>query len=276
MKEKFFTLSNGVKIPAVGFGTWQISNDDVVDACITALEAGYRHIDTALAYNNEKGVSQAIKKSGLKREDLFITTKLPAQFKGYDECLKHFNESLANLETDYIDLYLIHAPWPWSNVGEDCTAQNIETWKCMIDLYKAGKVKAIGVSNFQRTDIEPLIEATGFIPHVNQIRYFIGNTQNDIYDYCQKMNILVEAYSPLATGNLLNDPIISKIALKYNTTNANICLSYCYLKNTLPLPKSTHKERIINNINFLVNINDEDIKILDKVHNKELDRPLRS
>lgn len=146
----------------------------------------------------------------------------------------------------------------------------------MIDLYKAGKVKAIGVSNFQRTDIEPLIEATGFIPHVNQIRYFIGNTQNDIYDYCQKMNILIEAYSPLATGNLLNDPIISKIALKYNTTNANICLSYCYLKNTLPLPKSTHKERIINNINFLVNINDEDIKILDKVHNKELDRPLRS
>ncbi|MBS1476452.1 MAG: aldo/keto reductase [Acholeplasmatales bacterium] len=276
MKEKYFTLSNGVKIPAVGFGTWQISNDDVVDACITALEAGYRHIDTALAYNNEKGVSQAIKKSGLKREDLFITTKLPAQFKGYDECLKYFNESLANLETDYIDLYLIHAPWPWSNVGEDCTAQNIETWKCMIDLYKAGKVKSIGVSNFQRTDIEPLIEATGFIPHVNQIRYFIGNTQNDIYDYCQKMNILIEAYSPLATGNLLNDPVISKIASKYNTTNANICLSYCYLKNTLPLPKSTHKERIINNINFLVNINDEDIKILDKVHNKELDRPLRS
>lgn len=204
MKDKYFTLANNIKIPAVGFGTWQISNSDVVDACLIALNSGYRHIDTALAYNNEKGVSEAIKKSGLKREEIFITTKLPAQYKGYNECLKYFNESLKNLDTNYIDLYLIHAPWPWSDVGKDCTKENI------------------------------------------------------------------------ATGNLLNDPIISKIAQKYNTSNANICLSYCYLKHTLPLPKSTHKERIVNNINFFVNISLDDIKILDQVHNKELDRPLRS
>lgn len=276
MKDKYFTLANNIKIPAVGFGTWQISNSDVVDACLIALNSGYRHIDTALAYNNEKGVSEAIKKSGLKREEIFITTKLPAQYKGYNECLKYFNESLKNLDTNYIDLYLIHAPWPWSDVGKDYTKENIETWKCMIDLYKQGKIKAIGVSNFQKKDIEALIDATGFIPHVNQIRYFIGNTQEEIYNYCQEKNILIEAYSPLATGNLLNDPIISKIAQKYNTLNANICLSYCYLKHTLPLPKSTHKERIVNNINFFVNISLDDIKILDQVHNKELDRPLRS
>lgn len=276
MIDKFFTLQNGLKIPAVGFGTWQISNDNVYTACLTALKAGYRHIDTALAYGNEKGIAKAINDSRLKRENIFITTKLPAQCKGYEECLKCFNESLTNLNTDYIDLYLIHAPWPWTNVGKDCTKENIESWKAMIDLYNAGKIKAIGVSNFQKNDIEALILATGFTPHVNQIRYFIGNTQPDIYNYCQKNNILIEAYSPLATGNLLNDVTISKIAQKYHSTNANICLSYCYLKGTLPLPKSTHKDRIINNINFFVNINDEDIKILDQVHNAELDRPLRS
>lgn len=276
MINNFFTLANNIKIPAVGFGTWQISNEDVYEACLEAIKAGYRHIDTALAYKNERGVAKAIKDSGLKREEIFITTKLPAEIKGYDECLNHFNESLANLETDYIDLYLIHAPWPWSNVGQDCTKENIETWKCMIDLYNAGKIKAIGVSNFHPADIEALASATGFYPHVNQIRYFIGNTQDEIYNYCQEHNILIEAYSPLATGNLLNDATITAIAKKYNTTNANICLSYCYLKHTLPIPKSTHKERIKNNINFLVNITENDLKILDQVHNKELDRPLRS
>lgn len=276
MKNKYFTLSNGVKIPAVGFGTWQIPNEDASSSCLMALNAGYRHIDTALAYKNEAGVSDGIKKSGIARKDIFITTKLPASYKGYDECIKYFNESLNNLDTTYIDLYLIHAPWPWSNVGQDCTKENIETWKAMIDLYNMGKVRSIGVSNFHKKDIEALIEATGFVPHVNQIRFFIGNTQNEIYDYCKEKNILIEAYSPLATGSLLNDPVITKIAKKYNTTNANICLSYCYLKGTLPLPKSTHNQRIIDNINFYIEIDEDDMKELDLVHNKELDRPLRS
>ncbi len=276
MKNKYFTLSNGIKIPAVGFGTWQIKESDVYQATIDALDAGYRHIDTAYAYQNEKGIAKALKDYGIKREDLFITTKLPAQAKGYDETLKHFYESLKSLDTNYIDLYLIHAPWPWSNVGQDCTKENIESWKAMIELYNKGLIKSIGVSNFSVNDIKPLIEETGFAPHVNQIRYFIGNTQDEIVSYCKENNILVEAYSPLATGALLNDKTILDIANKYNTSVANICLSYCYLKGTLPLPKSTHKERIINNINFLVNLKDEDILILDKVHNKELDRPLRS
>ena len=176
VKDSYFKLYNGVKIPAVGFGTWQSkSGEETYNACKWALKYGYRHIDTAYAYGNEESVGLAIKDSGIDRSEVFITTKLPSDIKTYEGCIKSFDESLKNLDTEYIDLYLIHAPWPWSNVGIDCAEGNIEAWKAMIDLYNQGKIKAIGVSNFHKKDILPLIEATGFKPMVNQIRYFIGN-----------------------------------------------------------------------------------------------------
>ena len=271
-----FKLSNGVEVPGIGFGTWQIDAKDAYEATLNAIKIGYRHIDTAYAYQNEKEVGQAVRDCGLEREEIFVTTKLPSHIKSYNETLKYFDESLNNLGLDYIDLYLIHAPWPWSNIGIDCKAGNVEAWRAMIKLYNEGKIRSIGVSNFLESDIKPLIDETGFIPHANQIRFFIGNIQKPLLDYCQNNNILVEAYSPLATGNLLNDKTIEEIALKYDVLPSQIAIRYCLEKNTLPLPKSTNPERQRLNLDVDFKISDEDIKILDKVHNKELDRHLRS
>ena len=276
IKDLDYVLYNGVKIPAVGFGTWQSSPEDAYSSVIAAIKAGYRHIDTALVYENEEAVGKAIKDSGVKRSDIFITTKLPADKKGYDVAIECFNKSCKNLGVDYLDLYLIHAPWPWSNVGMDCKEGNIESWKAMIDLYNAGKIKAIGVSNFHPSDIKPLIEATNVKPMVNQIRFFLGNTQPKIYDYCQKENILVQAYSPLATGKMLDNDVLVHIAKKYNVSPAKICLRYCIDKNTNPLPKSVHEERIIDNLKLDFVISKEDMKVLDSIHDSTLDRPLRS
>ncbi|MDE5566120.1 MAG: aldo/keto reductase, partial [Anaeroplasmataceae bacterium] len=178
IKDEYYILNNGIKIPKIGFGTWQTKDgDEAYEATLCALKSGYRHIDTAYIYGNEQSIGKAIKDSLIPRKELFITTKLPAEIKTYEEAFSYFEKSLKNLDLDYIDLYLIHAPWPWKEVGKDCTAGNIEVWKAMIELYEAKKIRAIGVSNFHAKDIKALIEATDFVPTVNQIRYFIGNTQ---------------------------------------------------------------------------------------------------
>lgn len=273
---KNYILYNGVEIPSIGFGTWQISKEDAYDATLMALKAGYRHIDTALAYDNESAIGKAIRDSGIDRNDIFVVTKLPAFMKGYNETISAFNQSLKNLRLEYIDLYLIHAPWPWDNVGKDCTKENIECWKAMIELYNKGKIRAIGVSNFHKEDIIPLVRATNFKPMVNQIRYFLGNTQPSIVEYCQANDILIEAYSPLATGKILENADLNKVAKKYNVSPAKICLRYCLEKGTLPIPKSTHEERIIANLDLDFKLDLEDIKILDNIHDESLDRPYRS
>lgn len=277
MKDKYFTLSNGIKIPAIGFGTWQVKDgQEAYDSVRWALEAGYRHIDTAYVYGNEISVAKAIADSGIDRKDIFITTKLPADIKTYDGTIKHFNSSLENLKTDYIDLYLIHAPWPWSDVGGDYTEGNIEAWKAIIRLYQQKKIRAIGVSNFHVKDIVALIKATNVKPMVNQIRYFIGNTQEPITSYCQANDILIEAYSPFATGEILNNEKLKALAEKYHTNIAKICLRYCYQKNTLPLPKSVHKERIYDNLDFDFEMDKEDMKYLDTLKEIGSTRPFRS
>jgi diketogulonate reductase-like aldo/keto reductase len=275
IKDEFYTLTNGIRIPKVGLGTWQSSKEDAYNATLIAIKNGYRHIDTAFAYQNEDAVGKAIRDSKIDRKDIFVTTKLPAQYKTYQEAIDYFNASLSNLGLDYIDLYLIHAPWPWSEVGKDCEEGNIEVWKAFIDLYNSGKVKAIGVSNFRPNNIENLIKATKFVPHVNQIRYFIGNTQKEVVDYCKEHNILVEAYSPLATGEILNSPELDNIANKYNKTKAQICLRYCLENKTLPLPKSVHEERICANLNLDFKIDKEDLNYLDSLTIGSR-RPLRS
>ncbi len=235
VKHDEFKLYNGVTIPAVGLGTWQSKDgDEAYNAVKWALEAGYKHIDTAYVYGNEKSVAKAIQDSNVDRKDIFITTKLPASVKSYDGAIQHFNESLENLNTDYVDLYLIHAPWPWTNVGEDYTEGNIEAWKAIVDLYNQKKIRAIGVSNFHKKDILPLIEATGVKPMVNQIRYFIGNTQPEITKYCQENDILIQAYSPFATGEILDNEKLKEMAEKYNTSIPKICLRYCYQNQTNP------------------------------------------
>lgn len=277
LKDEYFILYNGVKIPKIGFGTWQTKDGvEAYNSVRWALEFGYRHIDTAYAYGNERSVAQAIQDSLIRREDTFITTKLPSDIKTYEGALEHFEQSIKNLNTEYIDLYLIHAPWPWSNVGLDCTEGNCAVWRAMIELYNAKRVRAIGVSNFGVSDIEALIAATGVKPMVNQIRFFIGNTQEEITNYCQKNDILVEAYSPLATGELTDNPKVKAIAEKYNTTLAKICLRYCIQRNTLPLPKSVHKERIRENIDIDFEIQEEDMRYLDSLYHIASVKPLRS
>lgn len=278
IKNENYVLSNGVQIPKIAFGTWQVSDGaEAYNSVMYALKAGYRHIDTAAAYQNEASVGKAIKDFGIKRKDIFITTKLPAEIKNTKDALESFEKSLSYLQTDYIDLYLIHAPWPWSNVGQDCSKENIEIWKLFIKLYNDGKIKSIGVSNFRENDIKNIFEATGVYPHVNQIRYFIGNIQKPLSDYCNKNNILIEAYSPLATGHLLLNPEIEKLALKYNTTIPKICLRYCIEKNTLPIPKSVHENRIIDNLDVDFKIDQADIDYLDTIEcDQLLKRPLRS
>ncbi len=277
IRNEYFSLYNGVRIPAIGFGTWQVKDgEEAFQSCLWAIQAGYQHIDTAYAYGNEKSVARAIQASGVVREEIFITTKLPSDIKTYDGTIEHFNASLKSLDTDYLDLYLIHAPWPWSNIGQDCTEGNIAAWDAMVDLYQAGKVRAIGVSNFHVKDIVAITEATGVKPMVNQIRYFIGNTQDEITTYCQEHDILIEAYSPLATGEIINNAQLSAIADKYNTTVAQICIRYCIQKNTLPLPKSVNKERIHANLDVDFQIDAKDMEYLDTLKYIGSTRELRS
>lgn len=277
IKNEFFELHNGVKIPAIGFGTWQVKDgDEAYESTLWALEAGYRHIDTAHAYGNEASVGKALRECGIAREEIFVTTKLPSHIKTFDGAKEHFYESLNSLGLEYLDLYLIHAPWPWSNIGEDCTEGNIEAWRAMIDLYNEGKIRAIGVSNFAVKDIEAIVNATGVKPTVNQIRYFIGNRQDAITDYCQSNGILIEAYSPLATGEIANHEKLADTAKKYGVSIAQLCIRYCIEKNTLPLPKSVHKERIIANIDLDFHIEKEDMDYLDSIGRIGAVKDLRS
>ena len=277
VRNDFFTLNNGVKIPVIGFGTWQMADgEECYNACLSALRAGYRHIDTAYVYGNEASVARAIRDSGLTRKDVFLTTKLPADIKSYDGAREYFEKSLKNLDTDFIDLYLIHAPWPWHDVGGDYTEGNIVAWRAMIDLYKEGKVRSIGVSNFHANNIQALIEETGFVPAVNQIRYFIGNTQNEITDFCQNLGILVEAYSPLATGAITEHEDLIQVARAYGVSVAQVCIRYCIERGLLPIPKSVNENRIKENLDVDFKIEKEDMEYLNGLYHIGPTRPFRS
>lgn len=263
-----FTLYNQVKIPAIGFGTWQIPDGDVAyHATRCALNCGYRHIDTAAAYRNEESIGNAIKDSKLDRKEIFITTKLPAEIKSYEGAKKYFYDSLKKLKVDYLDLYLIHAPWPWSQIGKDCKKENIEIWKAFEEFYQAGLVRSIGISNFNCDDMENLLQNCSIKPMVNQIRYFISDTQPDVVDYCKAHDIVVEAYSPIATGKLLHDQHIAKIAAKYQKTIPQICIRFCLQNGLLPLPKSVHEEYIRANIDLDFTISQEDMEYLNQLQN---------
>ena len=221
-------------------------------------------------------MARAIKDSGLSREDVFITTKLPADIKNYEGARECFNASLKNLCTEYIDLYLIHAPWPWSDVGRDCAEGNIAAWRAMIELYNEGKIRAIGVSNFHAEDICAIVDATGVLPAINQIRYFIGNTQNNITEYCKANGILVEAYSPLATGAIVDHGELSALAEKYGVSVAQLCIRFCIENGTLPLPKSVNEDRIKANIDVDFSISKQDMDYLNSLYHIGPTRPYRS
>ncbi len=243
-----YQLSNGVQIPCLGFGTWQTPDGDVaVSSVRCAIEAGYRHIDTAQAYGNEESVGQGIQESGVKREELFVTTKLWNENRGYDVIMRSFDESMKKLGLDYLDLFLIHWPNPvmfrehWQQV-------NAETWKTFEKLYRTGRVRAIGVSNFRPHHLEELAKTAEIMPMVNQIRLCPGNTQDEVVAYCRAHDMLLEAYSPLGVGGIFSVPEMQRIAEKYQRSVAQICIRWSLQRGYLPLPKSVTPSRIQENL----------------------------
>jgi diketogulonate reductase-like aldo/keto reductase len=263
-----FSLSSGHPIPKIGFGTWQIpEGSEAYDSVTEALRVGYRHIDSALAYGNERSVGRAIRDSGVPREEVYITTKLPAEIKDAKGAREAFETSASNLDLGTIDLWLIHAPWPWQDMGSDHKAGNIEVWKVFEELHAAGRVRSIGVSNFDVEDLESLASGTEVTPHANQIRWFIGNTQPETTAYCHDHDILVEGYSPLATGKLLDDDRLSSIAERYGKSVAQLSIRYLLEKDVLPLPKSVTPERIAANAQLDFDLDDDDVAALDQLSN---------
>ena len=259
-----FTLSNGVRIPQIGFGTWQIPDGpQTYDSVRAALEAGYRHIDTARAYGNEESVGRAVRDSGIHRDEIFITTKCPAEVKDAAGARHAFERSHALLDLGHVDLYLIHAPWPWTAIGSDHRAGNIEIWKVFEELYDADKARSIGVSNFVVNDLEDLIGATDVVPHANQIRWFVGHTQPQTTAFCQQHDIRVQGYSPLATGALIRNRDIAAIAEKYGKSVAQVSIRYLLQRDILPLPKSTTPSRIVENADVDFELSAEDVAALD-------------
>lgn len=265
-----FTLPNGVEIYKLGLGTWQSAPEDAYKATKFALENGYHHIDTAYVYGNQVEVGRGIKDSGIAREQVFITSKIPAEWKTYDEAMRAIDESLVELAVDYIDLMLIHAPRPWSEmplrpIGERYYEGNAEVWRALEDAYADGKLKAIGVSNFDVDDLEHLLSHVKIKPMVNQIIYHIGNTNPEVLTYCRAYGILVEGYSPIATGRLLGNERIQAIAEKYGKTIPQICIRYLLEKGILPLPKSVHDTYILQNATVDFKIDSDDMIYLDSL-----------
>lgn len=241
-----YTLNNGLEIPCVGFGTFKSTDNGSADAIKMAIQAGYKYLDTASFYHNEKFVAQAVKDSGIKREELFLVTKAWKTQMGYKEVQRAFEESLKKLETDYVDLYLIH--WPVPEVGYQGWKQlDIDTWKALEELYAEGKVKGIGVSNFLPHHLENLLQHTDVKPVVNQIEFHPGYTQEVTVEYCQQNDILVQAWSPLGRTRVLNAPFLVELAEKYDVSTARLCIRYAIQRGVLPIPKASSMERIKEN-----------------------------
>lgn len=259
-----FTLPNGVEIPKLGLGTWFIPDGDAAQAVKDAVGMGYRHIDTAQAYQNENGVGKGISACGVKRDELFVTTKLGAEIKSYDEAVKSIDGSLKKLGLETIDLMIIHSPQPWRKFGGDDRyfEGNRAVWKALEEAYKAGKLRAIGVSNFEKEDLDNILESCTVKPMVNQILVHISNTPKELIRYCKDKDILVEAYSPIGHGELLKNEEVKKIAEKYHVSVPQLGIRYCLQLDTLPLPKTANPAHMKNNAKVDFEISVEDMELL--------------
>ena len=261
---EFYTLSNGVQIPKLGLGTWSIEDDQAPQAVRDAVAVGYRHIDTAQAYANERGVGEGIRTCGIARDQLFVTTKLAAEIKSYQEAVNAIDQSIQAMGLDYIDMMIIHSPQPWAEfrAGEHFFAGNREAWRALEDAYKAGKLRAIGVSNFEQEDLDNILESCTVAPMVNQVLAHVGNTPFDLIQYSQSKGILVEAYSPVAHGEILKNEKVADMARKYNVTIPQLCIRYTLQLGLLPLPKTTNPEHMRNNAQLDCEICAEDMDTL--------------
>lgn len=265
MYNKTLTLNNGVEIPQLGLGTWFIDDDKAADAVKAAVELGYRHIDTAQAYGNERGVGEGVRTCGVPREELFVVSKVAAEHKTYEEAKAGIDETLKKMGLDYLDMMIIHSPQPWVEVNQSenrYVEGNRVAWRALEDAYKEGKLKAIGISNFQIGDIESLMETAEIKPMVNQVLCHISNTPLELIEYCQKNEIAIEAYSPIAHGEILNQPEIKKIADKYGVSVPQLCIRYTLQLGAISLPKTASPEHMKTNAEVEFEINAEDMEVL--------------
>lgn len=263
-----YQLNSGIAIPKIALGTWLIDNDDVADAVKNAIKLGYRHIDTAQAYGNEQGVGKGIRESGVARDQIFVTDKVAAELKDYDSVAESIDKSLATMELDYLDLLIIHSPQPWKEVNQSDDRYyqgNLAAWHAMSDAMKAGKVKSIGVSNFNQGDLQNILDNSDVKPAVDQILAHIANTPKDLIKFCQDNDIQVEAYSPIGHGAVLDQADVKKVAAKYRVSPAQLCLKYDLQLGMVILPKTANPEHMKQNADLDFQISDDDMKTLENV-----------
>ena len=265
MFNEYLTLSNGIKVPQLALGTWLIDDDKAADAVRSAIDIGYRHIDTAQAYANERGVGEGIRTLGINREDIFVTTKVAAEHKDYKSAADGIDGSLKAMGLDYIDMMIIHSPQPWVEVNQSDNRYlegNLEAWRALTDAYKAGKIRAIGVSNFLKEDIDNIWNNADIKPMVNQVLCHISNSPLELIDYCQNKGIVMEAYSPVAHGEALRIPAIAQMAEKYGVSVPQLCIRYDIQLGMIVLPKTANPVHMKSNSEVDFVISDEDMEIL--------------
>lgn len=273
MYDKTIKLSNGVDVPILALGTWLIDDEFVGEAVRQAVKIGYRHIDTAQAYGNERGVGEGIRTCGLDRDKMFVTSKVAAEHKTYEQAAKGIESTLRLMDIDYLDMMIIHSPQPWMEVNQSDNRYvegNRQAWKALEDAYKAGKIRAIGVSNFLEEDIESLLETAEIKPMVNQVLCHISNTPFSLIKYCQEKGIVMEAYSPVAHGEALKNDIIGQMAKKYNVSIPQLCIRYDIQLGMIVLPKTSNPEHMKSNgdVDFEISERDmEELKNIEKIKN---------
>jgi len=262
--EENYTLSNGLDIPKIGLGTWFIDNDDVAQAVRDATTIGYRHIDTAQAYGNEAGIGEGVRSCGVPREQIFVTTKLAAEVKSFEEAATAIDESLARTGLDYLDMMLIHSPQPWAEYGgtDRYFDGNRDAWRALEDAYDAAKLRAVGISNFQAADIDNIVDVCRIAPMVNQILVHIGKTPAKLIAHSQRHGMVVEAYSPMAHGELFKNGRLADMAAKYGVSLAQLSIRYTVQLGLLPLPKTANPDHMHTNAAVDFEIADADMDVL--------------
>ena len=264
MLNETYTLNNGVEIPKLGLGTWFIDDEDAAEVVRKAVDVGYRHIDTAQAYGNERGVGEGIRSASVPRDEIFVTTKLAAEIKSFDEARKSIDGSLKTMGLDVIDMMIIHSPQPWKEFreGEHFFEGNLEAWQALEEAHKAGKIRAIGLSNFEKPDVENIVKNGSIRPAVNQILAHVGNTPFDLIDYIQSNDIQVEAYSPIGHGKILENDTLTSMAERYDVSVPQLAIRYCLQLGLVPLPKTGNPDHMRSNAAVDFEISDADMKTL--------------
>ena len=263
-----YNMNNGLEIPKLALGTWLIDDDKVAEAVRQAIKIGYRHIDTAQAYGNERGVGKGVRTCGISRDQIFVTSKVAAENKTYESTSNSINETLRKMNLDYIDMMIIHSPQPWVDVNQSDNRyfeENRQVWKAMEDAVEVGKVRTIGVSNFLKCDIDNILSDCKINPAVNQILAHISNTPLKLIDYCENKNILVEAYSPIAHGEILKNESIIKMAEKYKVNVPQLCIKYDLQLGMVVLPKTDNPNHMKSNSELDFIISDKDIETLKNI-----------